>query len=255
MTASFFFNYPAQFLCGVLLFLTIPAQSADLFEIRTLEAGSRNLALPPEQRNDLMVLEGQAPEQVVCESDVRYPVLTGTDEHIKHVNKAFLNLAEGSRCSSYYTVATLSPEVIEQSGTIISVLFHQMLYPWGGNGSCHGRWVPMVFDLQSGQQLSLKDVLDETDYPAVRKYVLSELESFSIDDRKIDSYMLSDMAIRLDKELTGFGFYIQNGHVYIELNSFLLSCADGNHLPVRLPSRFIREAPQTLSLLRILAKD
>jgi hypothetical protein len=39
MTASFFFNCPAQFLCGVLLFLALPAQSADLFEIRTLEAG------------------------------------------------------------------------------------------------------------------------------------------------------------------------------------------------------------------------
>jgi hypothetical protein len=206
--------------------------------------------------------------QAACEASVSYPVIqlpAGTNigaiaPTLAAVNADLKSEATSYTCGPENAIVKFKTERIYAHGPLLSVVAFALNYPQGAAGGCHGDYLVETFDLtQSSHRLNFKDVIQMKRYADLKKMLLlqlkadhaQEFDNFdSSDQAKEWDHVLKQASLLLDDAPNG-SFFIEKGAVWINLPSFLFSCASGNFNPVRVPDNFLnRYFLKTLAALR-----
>lgn len=192
---------------------------------------------------------------VSCQADVKAVAL---DERqfpgSRRLNDLILKQAQAAACAKEFREAKFIPESIVLENNLISILFYRLQYPAGGNGSCHGGWQTVTADVRGGYVYMLSDLLDDKQLSAFYVYMSEKLSQLGEPDSRPSTKSIDLIIEELKNNPDKFGFYLQQGKLFLEVNSFLLSCAEGNHFPVEIPLQFIRKSVLTSPFINILAE-
>ncbi|MDQ2735458.1 MAG: hypothetical protein M3Y55_10810 [Pseudomonadota bacterium] len=190
--------------------------------------------------------------QCVCDANVTYPsVLRG--ERVEEVNQAFKKVAQDYACNQDTAITKLTYEVTFDEGSTVSVVFDGYSRETGAGGSCHSGIQAMTANVQTGHVLALKEALEEAQEAAIRESIVNYVKSYFLERQVDDSFeavqsRLKELNNRLSKNLWERGFYIRDRQVFINLNDYILGCAEGPSFAVPIPRQYIKA--ETLELLR-----
>jgi hypothetical protein len=176
----------------------------------------------------------------VCSADVVYPALVAKDGS-PAVNAALKKIAEGYACTAETAITRLRYDVTFNLGEIVSVVFDGYGRATGGQGSCHSQVLSLTANWKTGQVYKLADVLNAKEGQAITDSMVSYVMTYFGSRASKDDARRLEVSVRqsLKERLWNLGFYLKDRLLYVDLDDYILSCAEGPSFPVPIPSRFI----------------
>jgi hypothetical protein len=176
----------------------------------------------------------------VCSADVVYPVLTGK-EASPAVNTALKKIAQGYVCTKELAITSLGYEVVFNSDQIVSIVFDGYGRATGGQGSCHSQVLAITANTGAGKVYKLEDVLKREESQAITDSMVNYVTTYfaSRASKEDASRLESSVRQSLKERLWNLGFYLKDRLLFVDLDEYILSCAEGPSFPVPIPSRFI----------------
>lgn len=256
----------SRFVCCLVAVGLAGAQSALTYKTVVLSKGDVDFKLKPEDR----VRYGEScPSDVcTCESDVEYVQLVGQGSALSlaSINKQLKADVIDSGCGYLDAIDTARETVSYISNHFVSVVEQFQSRGIGAAGSCHGSSAVHSFDLKSGKELLVADIIAPSSLGTLKDALPSAIveedlrqaerafnEQFNTNSgmpqlpmvmppaererilkaatREIESYS--------DSKLLGAGLFIENGRVLMDAEGYYLSCADGDFHPAEIPKSMI----------------
>ena len=206
------------------------------YSIMPVEKGTVLFDLQPDDLDENGELEfwihPNAAGKLTCEADVSTVVIAGADPGIERVNRAVRDLAEQARCTHDQDISYFIPKVTYISADAVSISMEITDYGRGANGSCHTRNKYLNFDLASGRQYRLPDILRSDAFPRIRQDILAHFRK----DSEIPLDLLTDL---LDRDFWAMGVFIKDHKLYVDMGNYLKSCVDGPFFPVEIDPSYI----------------
>ncbi len=244
------------------------AETAPTYETVVLSKGRINFPLRPADRE----ANGQyCPRNMcACDSDVSY-IRVSTRSASKAVTMINRELkAEASRVRCVYPDATdtMRQEVTHLSARFLSVVERSYSQQIGTGGSCHGSSAVHTFDLSTGGEYLLTDIIGRSSLANLRSTLPDSIvrehnrqdEEQSEEEDKANApsgyphtpYVEppEDFARDLksaregvaslgDEQLLRSSIFIQKSRVFINVGGYYLSCAAGSFHPAEIPASLI----------------
>jgi hypothetical protein len=186
-----------------------------------------------------------------CESDIRYPEIKGmvNEEAQKTINGNFKRIAEQTECqgtpkdakvpadkNSSASSVSHHYEITFESPAILGLRFTDWGYTGGahGNGSVEG----VIIDLEKGMLLSIGDIFNPKQLPAVNQAIYDALSSSIEEAFREQLESRKDTFIEKDS-CQGCALTLMPDGVHIVFQTYeLASFAEGNK-EVAIPKKFI----------------
>ena len=206
------------------------------FSIVQLQKGIISFDLTPDDLDengkpeDWLILNQDG--KLTCNADVSTVVISGASSSIIRINRTLRDFAEQARCTHDQDISDLIPKVTYISPEAVSLSFERTEYGKGANGSCHTHSEYLNFDLESGVQYRLPDILRSDAFPKIRQDILTSF----LKDPGINQKDLGEL---LDREFWAMGFFIKDHKLYVDLDSYLKSCVEGPFFPVEINTAYI----------------
>ncbi len=225
--------------------------TAITYSIVQLEKGNVQFDLIPEDLDETGKPENwlhvNDAGKLTCDADISKVVIAGAAPSIDRINRTVRDLAEQARCTHDQDIAAFEPRVNYISTDVVSISVAETSYGKGANGSCHTHYEHLNFDLIRGAQYRLPDILRSDAFPKIRQDILAAFRN----DPDMNQEPLASL---LDHEFWSMGFFVKDHKLYVDLGSYLKSCADGPFFPVEINSTYIdteRAPPWLESALNI----
>ena len=170
--------------------------------------------------------------KLTCDADVSTVVIAGTASGIDRINRTVRDLAEQARCTHDQDIAAFEPRVNYISTDVVSISVAETSYGKGANGSCHTHYEYLNFDLIRGAQCRLPDILRSDAFPKIRQDILAAFRN----DPGMNQESLASL---LDHQFWSMGFFVKDHKLYVDLGSYLKSCADGPFFPAEITPAYI----------------
>jgi hypothetical protein len=181
-----------------------------------------------------------------CTEYVEHFDFKGPVPGFRQVNAFEMRAAGATKCSIDNSSVVREAKHFAVSAQFISTAIFELEYCHGCGGSCHGTTVLATYDARSGKALRLRDILkpgsDEALAPQLADDFLKAHAEIADRERKRAS-VITELSVR---PLLGKGFYVENGVVYANLDSFVMGCADGSFYPVAVRADLIDPAVAAL---------
>lgn len=174
-----------------------------------------------------------------CKEVVQHFDFKGPVPGFRAVNEAEGRAAAAIKCSTASNGVWRTAAKFSVTARTVSTAIFELDDCRGCNGSCHGTMRLSSFDGQTGERLVLADAVDPALLPALKARLI---ETFVAANASADSnaFMSKQLADDLNRDLAREGVYVEKGAVFIDLNTFVLSCADGSFHPLAIPVEFLK---------------
>lgn len=213
-----------------------------------------------------------------CESDIEYVRLLGTanTDALNLINRRLRSDAERLSCKYRDQTDLMHQRVTYLSNHLFSVIEQWYSQMTATGGSCHGSSATHTFDVATGKEYVLGDIIgkgsvselrsnlsasmvaglqrqkDEQAYESLKGAAWGPddplLKNFKPlpeppKDREQDLATARQALTQLtDEELLAASLFIENGHVFIDIEGYYFSCAEGSFHPAEIPSALITPA-------------
>jgi hypothetical protein len=176
-----------------------------------------------------------------CDEHVQFFEFKGPHPGFRAVNDTERSAAAKTHCALENANVNRDTLAFSVSAHLISTAISQLEYCHGCGGSCHGHTTLAAYDEADGRLLHIGDFLRPDRVQALRQHMADYIVSKSGEDAAnraaLRARILTDLAKR---PLLDEGVYAERGTLYINLNSFALSCADGSFHAVPIPPALIK---------------
>jgi len=209
-----------------------------------------------------------------CDSDVQYVQIesgAGT-QAIAAINRQLRSDAQSPRCKYLDAVDTVKEQVTYLSRHFLSVVEHAVSMEWMAGGSCHGYSAVRTFNLISGKEYHLGDMIKESSIPAIRallpeavvrgyeqqldEEILADFRENSLPrdpqpnnykhyveppadrNRDLESARKAVQSLS-DDDILKEPFFLKDHHAYLNVEGYYFSCAAGEFRPAEIPNEFI----------------
>jgi hypothetical protein len=169
-----------------------------------------------------------------CDSDVKFIQIRYQSPFRDYINQRLKMGAEAARCQEDIDESYVSPTVTFSSPQLISVQYEITRLSTGGNGSCHTQYKYLTFDLQTGKEYKPADLLRAADFPKIKNDIIDFFKSQ-------ENLSLELLESHLDDDFWALDIYLDNGSLYIDMNDYLRSCADGPHFPFPISRKYLKD--------------
>jgi hypothetical protein len=177
-----------------------------------------------------------------CAEDVQWLEFKGPVPGFRQVNALEHGAGQKMKCS--VTNSNVSRQVLRfaVSGRYVSTAVHELEYCIGCNGSCHGHAVLATYDGPTGRSLIVRDVLKPDASNALKAHMIEyALKTYGSPEEA--AFVRERLAVELsERQLPMQGFFVENDTVYVDLDSFVFSCASGSFFPVPVPRGLLAPA-------------
>jgi hypothetical protein len=182
-----------------------------------------------------------------CVEVVQYLDFKGPVPGFRQVNAVEHAAAQRVRCSVDNSDVHRQALQFAVSARFISTAFFELEYCHGCGGSCHGNTKLATYDAQTGRALAIGDWLKPGAVEALRQHMIQYvLKTYATEEDA--TYVRTQLAQELAaRKIVDEGFYVENGTLYVDIDSFVLGCAGGSFYPVAVPRELI--APAFAALL------
>ena len=211
-----------------------------------VEVITRKRSLTFALRKDDEIYEDLAPScpggKCACDEHVQYFDFKGPVPGFRQVNDFEMRAAAGTKCSIENSNVAREAMHFAVSARFVSTAIYQLEYCHGCGGSCHGTTVLATYDAQSGKSLHLRDVLKPGAEGALAAQLADDFVQASVDAPErawTREQLVKELSAR---RLLEEGFYVENGRIYANLDSFVMSCAAGSFFPVAVRPAMIDPA-------------
>src|SRR6185436_12873939 len=167
-----------------------------------------------------------------CAEHVQFFEFKGPHPGFRQVNDIERSAASKTHCSLENANVNRDALAFAVSAHLISTAISQLEYCHGCGGSCHGSTTLATYDEQDGRLLHVGDFLRPGAAEALRRHMVDYIvRKHGTEEGRaaLGRRLAQDLAKR---NLLDEGIYAERGTLYIDLNSFALSCADGSFHPV-----------------------
>jgi len=183
----------------------------------------------------------------VCGEVIEHLDFKGPVPAFRDVNAAEMRAAAAAtKCSVENSTVTRSIEHYLVSPHFISIAAFELEYCHTCGGSCHGTTVLSTYDATNGRPLRAGDVVRPDQVEALRRFMADDFaaKNFSDQERAGRKKLLVDELAR--RPLKDAGIYVENGTVFVDLDSFVMGCADGSFHPIAVPAVMLTPAAARL---------
>lgn len=177
-----------------------------------------------------------------CQEDVQHFDFKGPVPGFRQVNAAEMAAAAKTKCSIENSNVWRQARHFAVSKRFVSTGFFEMEYCHACNGSCHGAVALTTYDAQTGRVLTLRDALKADAVKALKRHMIdAALKTTATKDE--GDYVRKQLGAELDQRpLLERGIYVENGTVYVDIDSFVFGCAGGSFLAVAVPRAMLTAA-------------
>ena len=177
-----------------------------------------------------------------CVEGVEYLDFKGPVPAFRQINAAERAIAAKAKCSIENANVMREVRRFAVSARLVSVAAFELEYCHTCGGSCHGRGVLATYDTKDGRALAVRDFLKADAVEALQRHMLEYvLQNYTeaVDREPERPRIAKELAARsrLDD-----GFFVEDGVVYVDLDSFVLGCAGGPFYPVPVPAELLTPA-------------
>ena len=246
--------------------LLASAQSALTYKSMVLSKGHVDFKLQPDDKGEYAQF---CPSGVcTCTSDIDYVQLVGAESArpLALINKQLKADVSQSGCKYLDAVDTAHETVSYISDHFVSVVEQFVSRGIDAGGSCHGSSVVHTFDLRTGKELFVGDLISTSGLSSLKAGLASSIVTehlrqserdfdkevntnsgkprvpfvlpfeerermFKLASREVESYT--------DSKLQAEKFFIEDDRVFINAEGYYLSCADGPFHPAEIPTSLI----------------
>jgi hypothetical protein len=190
----------------------------------------------------------------VCGEVIEHLDFKGPVHAFREVNAAEMRAAAAAaKCSVENSTVTRSIEHYLVSPHFISIAAFELEYCHSCGGSCHGTTVLSTYDAANGRLLRVGEVVKPDQVEALRRFMADDFaaKNFGDEDRAggRKKLLVEELARRPLKDA---GIYVENGTVFVDLDSFAMGCAGGSFHPIAVPvvmltpaiARLVADAPR-----------
>lgn len=178
-----------------------------------------------------------------CQESVKYVRVDGESDGIRRINAAEKKIAESYECSADDSGVGRSILALYTHPGFLSLATFQEHYCQGCGGSCHGNHTFTTFDLRRGTAYVLADIVDMTQKDSLFNALADQfLKKFGdrIDPNEQQKLRKSVMTILSKIDFQKDSVYLERSKVFVNVEDFIFSCADGNLFPIQIPASFIK---------------
>jgi len=205
-----------------------------------------------------------------CDSDIQYIQIHAPTP----VNSFLKNEAARTRCRYADLNSITHQSVTSISRNLVSVISHFFSLPLGAGGSCHSGAQVHTFNLRTGREYILTDIVDPSALFQIRAALPASIvaEHYKQEDKRAAEAWQEEKAhsIRPSPSTTFHGtaeqqardleiaeseidnlsdlqilkhqFFVQNKQVFIDISGYYFSCAEGAFHPAMIPQKLIKSA-------------
>src|SRR6185436_19564589 len=175
-----------------------------------------------------------------CAEHVQFFEFKGPHPGFRQVNDIERSAASKTHCSLENANVNRDTLAFAVSRSLISTAISQLEYCHGCGGSCHGSTTLATYDELDGRLLHVGDFLKPGAAEALRRAMIDFMiakHAGEQDATSLHQRLTQDLAKRT---LLDEGVYAERSTLYVNLNSFALSCADGSFHPIPIPPALIK---------------
>lgn len=230
----------ASYECGSLSKTQVIARGATA-EIKTLYADKQTYPITVAAEDQYGDLTHYCVDQkCTCEESVKYVVVAGNGKGVYAINTRERENSElYQRCNFDYAYIQREPRYIYTSSKVVSTAIYELVFGRTSNGSCHGGIKLTTYDVNSGKPYLLGDVISKKDLAKLKAELSATFAAKHSTTAKNIADTITDQS----------GIYIENNNIYVNLDSFILGCADGSFFPIPIPQNLI--LPEFLENLQL----
>lgn len=189
-----------------------------------------------------------------CDSDIEYVrIVSGVDVQVKTaLNRQLKAYSDSAGCKYLDAIDSVTERVSYVSSRFLSIEEHSVSLAYKAGGSCHARSLVHTFDLRSGKEYLLGDVISSSSLSAVRamlpEAIVREFERHheggsvaeSPEDRKehLESARKAVESLS-DRDILNEPVFLKNQHVAVNVEGYYFSCAAGEFWPAEIPMDLI----------------
>jgi hypothetical protein len=185
--------------------------------------------------------------QMHCDERVQYFEFKGPLRGLRGVNASERAAAGRMRCSVENSDVAREALMFSISPHLVSTAVSELEYCRTCGGGCHGHTVLATYDGKTGRALRIADVLKPDAVEPLRRHIADYIAKTYVDEPGRDAYRQRLAQSLVERPFADDGVYAENGILYVNLDSFVLSCAEGSFFPVPIPKELI--APSFAALL------
>lgn len=176
-----------------------------------------------------------------CREKVEFLHLDRAGSFGGQFNSAERKRAEGFQCSSEFAYVDRVVVSAAANKHFMSAVTRELFYGQGSAGSCHGHYEFSTYDLSTGQSRLLTDMVDETALSRLPEILANDFVqrhgAESSDKNRLKQQVIEALK-KNDPKKTGI--YVELGKVWLNVDEWIFSCADGNFHPVLLPESILK---------------
>lgn len=174
----------------------------------------------------------------VCSEAVQRLDFKGPVPGFARANEAEMRAASALKCTAQNSNVERDVLHFAVTKAAVSTAVFELAYCHGCGGSCHGRAVLAAYDARSGVPILLKDAIDPRQLSALKARLVGQfvMKNFTGDDR---AFGLEQVGRDIASLTLESGVYVEGAKVFVNIDTFALSCAAGPFHPVEVPAPFL----------------
>ena len=185
--------------------------------------------------------------QITCEQDVKAVTVEGTSAGIQKINDREKRVAKSFQCTKNHAYVWRTIEGVSTTAFFVSLATHELVYGQSAGGSCHGRYTLTTFKTSSGEPIILADIINDNSEHALAEALADDFitrygkdqEGKSRPPGELQTLKEQVLNFLIQKGFSTLGVFAQKGEVWVNIGTFMFSCAEGNLFPVKVPNSFI----------------
>ncbi|MBP6013755.1 MAG: hypothetical protein KBA31_16125 [Alphaproteobacteria bacterium] len=174
----------------------------------------------------------------VCKEVVQHFDFKGPVPGFRAVNDEEGRAAAATTCTTASNSVLRAAVKFSVTAQTVSTVIYELDDCRGCNGSCHGAVRLSSFDAKTGARLVLADAVVPQLLPALKARLIETFVAANAgaDDK---AFMRKQLANDLNRDFAQDGVYVESGAVFVNLNTWVLSCAEGSFHPMAIPVAFL----------------
>lgn len=207
---------------------------------RHIASGDLLVQVPTRERNVTFRDASCKGGLCACREFVQHFDFKGPVPGFRAVNEAEWRAADAARCTAEFSDVVREATHYAVSRKFVSTAIYERRYCQDCGGSCHGRTALATYDATTGAVLRVRDAVPRARWPELKQRLIEDFTAahFAAPDRAREA---ARIAASLDARNIGEdGLFVERGKIYINLDLFALSCADGSFYPLEIPNRFLK---------------
>ena len=175
----------------------------------------------------------------VCDEAVQHLDFKGPVPGFAQANAGEWRAAQAMKCSAQNS--NVSRDILRFAVTkaAVSTAVFELEYCHGCGGSCHGRAVLAAYDARNGAPIVLRDAVDATQLSALKARLAKDFVTKNFDAAGA-KFGMEEVSRDLASLTLDSGLYVEGANVFVNIDTFALSCAEGPFHPVEIPAQFLR---------------